>query len=134
MSNKSDGNAFERDFCAILAQHGFWAHNMAQSKLGQPADVVAVRNKIGYLIDCKVVSGNAFELRRMEDNQVHAMRLWMKRGNSVPQFAIRLSDGGIYMAPYPVLHMMREHGQTRIKDQIIRDMFPRLEDWIKECE
>ena len=53
-SNKKNGNHFEEEFCELLALHGFWAHNMAQNQVGQPADVIAVKNGIPVLIDCKV--------------------------------------------------------------------------------
>ena len=53
-SNRKTGTTFESELCEILSQNGFWAHNLAQNSAGQPADVIAVRNKTAYLIDCKV--------------------------------------------------------------------------------
>ena len=41
-NNKKNGNHFEEEFCELLALHGFWAHNMAQNQVGQPADVIAI--------------------------------------------------------------------------------------------
>ena len=49
-SNKKLGNLFEREFCEILAQHGFWVHNLTQNANGQPADIIAVRNGQAYLV------------------------------------------------------------------------------------
>ena len=49
-NNKKNGNHFEEEFCELLALHGFWAHNMAQNQVGQPADVIAVKNGIPVLI------------------------------------------------------------------------------------
>lgn len=57
-SNRKTGTTFESELCEILSQNGFWAHNLAQNSAGQPADVIAVRNKTAYLIDCKVCSRN----------------------------------------------------------------------------
>lgn len=57
MSNKKIGNGFEAEFCEKLFQNGYWVHNLAQNAAGQPADVVAVKNGVPYLIDCKVCSG-----------------------------------------------------------------------------
>ena len=65
--NKRDGNRFERDFCDLLSQYGFWVHNMAQNQSGQPADVIAVRDRLACLIDCKVCHGR-FALSRMRDD------------------------------------------------------------------
>ena len=50
MSNRKLGNAFEAELCERLSEYGFWAHNMAQNSAGQPADVIAARNKVAYLI------------------------------------------------------------------------------------
>lgn len=59
MVNKIAGNRFEAELCGILAEHGFWAHNMAQNQAGQPADIIAVKDGWAVLIDCKLCSGNA---------------------------------------------------------------------------
>ena len=73
MSNKKIGNGFEAEFCEKLFQNGYWVHNLAQNAAGQPADVVAVKNGVPYLIDCKVCSGKVFSVSRIEDNQRMAM-------------------------------------------------------------
>ena len=52
MSNKKIGNGFETEFCEKLFQNGYWVHNIAQNAAGQPADVIAVRNGVAFLIDC----------------------------------------------------------------------------------
>ena len=96
VSNKKMGNAFERELCDILADHGFWCHNMAQKKDGQPADVIAVRNKRAWLIDCKVCKNDRFPLSRIEENQRNAMKLWSECGNGRGWFALKISTG-IYM-------------------------------------
>ena len=44
--NKTMGNHFEEELCELLAEQGFWAHNLAQNQVGQPADVLAVRDNI----------------------------------------------------------------------------------------
>ena len=67
--NKTMGNHFEEELCELLAEQGFWAHNLAQNQVGQPADVLAVRDNIAVLIDCKVCSNNRFPLSRIEPNQ-----------------------------------------------------------------
>jgi Holliday junction resolvase len=80
-TNKKLGNDFEAEFCEILFENGFWAHNMAQNAAGQPADVIAVRNEKSYIIDCKVCSNGRFPLSRIEDNQHLSMKLWEESGN-----------------------------------------------------
>lgn len=96
MSNKKLGNDFESEFCDILAEEGFWCHNMAQNAAGQPADVIAVKNGDAYLIDCKVCSRDRFPIDRIEPNQVLAMDLWRECGNGNGWFALEFSDD-VYM-------------------------------------
>lgn len=91
-SNKKLGNDFEAELCGILFEHGFWVHNLAQNASGQPADIIAVRNGRAYLIDCKVCSDGKFDLRRVEENQDSAMKLWKECGNWNGLFALRLED------------------------------------------
>lgn len=50
-NNRKLGNSFEAEFCQMLFDRGFWAHNLAQNNAGQPADVIAVRDKIALLDD-----------------------------------------------------------------------------------
>ena len=89
--NRKIGNSFETEFCELLFQYGFWCHNMAQNAAGQPADIIAVKGKTAYLIDCKVCSNNRFPLSRVEENQHFAMETYMthstERRNITPQFS-----------------------------------------------
>lgn len=80
-TNKKLGNTFEAELCEILFKHGFWSHNLAQNAAGQPADVIAVKHKTPYLIDCKVCSRGKFPLSRVEENQHLSMELWKMCGN-----------------------------------------------------
>ena len=97
MSNKKIGNGFEAEFCEKLFQNGYWVHNLAQNASGQPADVIAVRNSVPFLIDCKVCSGKVFNLSRIEDNQRMAMKLWDDCGNGTGWFAVKFGEN-IYMS------------------------------------
>lgn len=96
MSNKKLGNQFEAEFCEILANHGFWVHQLTQNAAGQPADVLAVKEGTAYLIDCKVCSQGKFAFDRIEDNQALAMQMWEECGNGTGLFALKF-DSGIYM-------------------------------------
>ena len=101
MSNRSNGHRFEQEFCQMLFEEGFWVHNMAQNQAGQPADVIAVRNQIAYLIDCKVCENDEFPLSRIEPNQRSAMDLWERCGNGSGWLALKTSEG-VYMISLPV--------------------------------
>ena len=82
MNNKQAGIVFECEFCEILAIDGFWSHFMGGNRNGQPADIIAVRNKKAYLIDAKDCKNDRFVLSRIEDNQHMAMRKWELCGNN----------------------------------------------------
>ena len=96
MINKKLGNDFEQELCEILADAGYWVHNFANRKNGQPADIIAVKNGGAYLIDAKVCSYEVFPFRRIEENQQLAMDMWIECGNTTPYFALKCRND-IYM-------------------------------------
>ncbi len=99
MSNRATGTRFEQELCELLAEHGFWAHNLTQNQAGQPADIIAVKGNYAVLIDCKVCSTNSFRLSRIEENQEMAMLRWYATGNDHSYFALKMLSGEIYMMP-----------------------------------
>lgn len=111
MGNRKTGVAFEATFCEILASFGFWVHNLAQNKAGQPADVIAVKDGFACLIDCKVCSNDKFSLSRIEENQHLSMSLWNRKGNGDGWFALKTSLG-VFMISYPVLKKAEEKKVT----------------------
>lgn len=113
-SNKSNGNRFERELCKELAGRGFWAHNFAQSPAGQPADIIAVKGKTAWLIDCKVMSGKYLELSRVEPNQLTAMDLWTLKCECEPYFAVQLPEGAVRMVAYAMIQEWIADGVTRV--------------------
>jgi Holliday junction resolvase len=132
MSNRQLGNSFESELCNILFDKGFWVHNLAQNQAGQPADVIAARNKVAYLIDCKVCSGKGFPLSRVEENQDSSMSLWKDCGNGEGWFAIKLA-GIIYMIPhFTVMAFMKDKASMSPND-IFKCGKP-LEQWIAKCK
>lgn len=113
----------------MLADAGFWAHNMAQNASGQPADVIAVRDGKSYLIDCKVCSDGRFPLYRVEENQKLAMMLWQECGNGQGWFALNL-DGLVYMVEYIVLMELKQHIAVMNTDLILTKGIL-FSEWIK---
>lgn len=133
MNNKTLGNGFEQEFCEKLSEYGFWVHNMAMNKAGQPADIIAVRNKIAHLIDAKVCSSKGFALSRVEENQALAMDLWNSCGNGQGWFAIKVPTDEIYMIPYVCIAAL-----ARVKSVIsfseIHELGRPLEKWVAKCK
>ena len=131
MSNRSVGNAFEAEFCDILADHGFWVHNLAQNSSGQPADVIAAKNGTAYLIDCKVCSRGRFQFTRVEENQWWAMTLWSEDGNGNGWFAIKF-DNNVYMLDTESIESCR-NDHVSIDEEIAALYGQTLEEWIESC-
>ena len=115
MSNRKSGNQFEAEFCEILAEEGFWTHNLAQNSAGQPADVIAVKEGKAYLIDCKVCSRDRFSFSRIEGNQFMAMELWRDCGNGEGLFALEFSDQ-VYMVTLDSLQNCRNRYQSMTRE------------------
>ena len=134
MTNKKLGNDFEQELCEKLSEYGFWTHNLAMNKSGQPADIIAVRNKQAYLIDAKVVSSiRGFALSRVEDNQDLAMDLWNSKGNGQGWFAFKLPNEEIYMIPHFTIKALMV-SQSTLSIAEIFQIGKSLEKWVKKCK
>jgi Holliday junction resolvase len=133
MTNKKLGNDFEQELCEILSEHGFWTHNMAMNKSGQPADIIAVRNKLAYLIDAKVCSSRGFTLSRMEENQDLAMELWGECGNGQGWFALKVPTGDIYMIPRITIRAY-QFTQSALSFSEIHELGKPIEKWVARCK
>lgn len=128
-TNRKTGVSFEHDLCKALAEHGYWAHNLAQNSAGQPFDVIAARNGKSYPIDCKVCEHDVFRLVRIEENQFSAMTLWRDTGNGEGWFALKLSSGEVYMIPLSVMETY-SHTKTVLNRSDIREAGIPLEEWV----
>ena len=130
MINKKLGNDFEGELCGILADAGFWAHNFANRKNGQPADIIAVRSGGAYLIDAKVCSYEVFPFRRIEDNQRLAMDIWLECGNTTPYFALKARNE-IYMVAYTTVIELIRKGKKQLNFEEINKYGTRLATWLR---
>ena len=132
MNNRTMGNTFEDELCNILSGNGFWCTNLAQKKSGQPADVIAVKNKKAYLIDAKVCSDNKFPLSRIEENQDLAMEMWKDCGNGIGWFALKLGNQ-VYMISHYVMKAYRNQ-QSSLSEKCIYELGMPIEKWVKKCK
>ena len=133
MNNKTLGNSFEQELCEKLSKYGFWCHNLAMNKAGQPADVIAVRNKIAYLIDAKVCSSRGFALSRVEENQELSMTLWNESGNGQGWFALKVPTDEIYMIPH-ICILAYKNRQSILSFSEIHELGKPLERWVRWCK
>lgn len=130
-SNKAAGTRFEKRVAEILSEHGFWVHRLAQSKAGQPFDIIAVKNGKAFPIDCKDCTG-LFNVRRIEPNQRDAMLKWMDCGNGDSWFALQTAEKEIYMFSFSFLMSNLTTFSTYVQSAIRARAIP-LERWIEEC-
>lgn len=127
-SNRKVGNDFETEFCEILAKNGYWVHNFALKKSGQPADVIAVKNKTANIIDCKVCENDKFPLSRIEENQRLSMELWTSCRNGQGWFALRTSKGIYMMRLLDLLELSKTKKTLNLTDIIENSVS--LEEWL----
>ena len=130
MINKKLGNDFEQELCEILADAGYWVHNFANRKNGQPADIIAVKNGKAYLIDAKVCMYEVFPFRRIEDNQRLSMGLWIECGNTTPYFALKARNE-IYMVSYEFIKELSEQGKKQLNLEDMNKYGVRLAIWLR---
>ena len=130
MINKKLGNDFETELCQILADAGYWTHNFASRKNGQPADIIAVKNGKAYLIDAKECTWEIFPLRRIEYNQELSMGLWIECGNTTPYFALKARNE-IYMVSYEFIKELAEQGKKQLNLEDMNKYGVRLATWLR---
>ena len=100
ISNKRLGTAFEQEMCGILAQRGYWVHFIVPDIRGaQPFDIIAVKDGKALAIDCKTCIAKAFNISRLEDNQIMAFEKWLLCGNDEPIIMVKHEEK-IYQIPY----------------------------------
>lgn len=133
MSNRSEGNQFESYLCRRLYDHGFWTHNLAQNKAGQPADIIAVKNGRAFLIDAKVCTRPEFRLSRVEANQQGAMSIWKECGNKDAYFAVRFPSQEIYMVPYSMVEEYLGYGRSVMHSDDLRRC-QAFWEWVEEVD
>ena len=129
LNNRKLGDTFEQTFCELLSENGFWVHFMSMNRSGQPADVIAVRNRIPFLIDCKNCSKNRFPLSRIEDNQHLAMSKWKDCGNGSAWFAVRVFND-IYMISYDTCNNLIAQGKKHISNMDFDVYGFKLDEWM----
>ena len=128
--NKKLGNDFEKELSEILYDAGYWVHLLNQNKNGQPADIIAVKNRMAFLIDAKVCTYEVFQFRRIEDNQQLAMDMWIECGNITPYFALKARNE-IYMVSYEIINGLRIKGKKQLNFEDMNKYGVRLATWLR---
>lgn len=116
MNNKKTGSQFEKEFCQYLAENGWWAHFLTPSASGaQPFDIIALRGREVYAIDCKTCASDKFPISRIEDNQRLAFtNITWKSTSGKCGFAILYNDE-IYYVPFEDVLVFEKYKIRTIK-------------------
>ena len=130
MINKKLGNEFETELSEILYNAGYWVHLLNQNKNGQPADIIAVKNKKAYLIDAKVCSLEKFAFKRVEENQRLSMQMFIECGNTTPYFALKARNE-IYMLSYKTIRDLMKQDKKQLDFAEINKYGTRLNTWLR---
>lgn len=107
MNNKRLGTEFEGEVVKLLSQQGYWVHFITPDASGsQPFDIIASKNDMPIVIDCKTSVAKWFNISRLEENQKMAFELWLKKGNKYAFVVIKYNDK-IYCIPYRMLQGLK---------------------------
>ena len=103
MNNKKLGTEFEREVVMLLSQKGYWVHFITPDASGkQPFDIIASKDNIPIVADCKTSAKKWFSISRLEENQIMAFELWFKKGNRYAFVIIKYNDK-VYQIPFRML-------------------------------
>ena len=115
MDNKKTGTTFEREFLAYLGENGWWAHFITPNATGaQPFDILAIRGRDVYALDCKTCAANRFPLNRVEINQQLAFSQLEEKTEAQCAF-ICLYENEMYYVPWWLVKAYMNVGQSSIK-------------------
>lgn len=127
MNNKQLGTKFEHTLCEKLNQSGWWVHFCTPNHSGaQPCDIIACKNGVTVLIDCKTLSPEtkAFPKKRMEYNQLYAMCKFEQCGNGGGKCFFAIQHGEkIYMLPFEKMFENEDEASLPLLDAY------ELENW-----
>ena len=116
MSNKSNGNDFEREMAKILSDKGYWVHRIKDNENGQPFDLIAAGADGTLAIDCKLCQSDNFKFNRIEDNQRLAFEKFNECvGEEGSVFALKFNKhNSIAILPYGVVLMAEKQNKKSI--------------------
>ena len=115
MNNKKLGTAFEKEVVSRLKSNGWWVHFITPDSRGaQPFDIIAMKNGVTVVGDCKTSSTYFFPLSRLEWNQVYAFDKWLEHGGTEPQVFVGY-EGKIIIIGY---NELKAKGKIDLREKL----------------
>ena len=108
----------------MLSDKGFWAYETINKPSGQPVDIIAAKNNVIYIIECKVTKANRFPLSRVEDNQIMAIEKFTRCGNMQSWFAFyfrKHPDDILFVRAETILDLVERKTKSVTYDEL-KDM------------
>lgn len=103
MNNKKLGTEFEREVVTLLSQEGYWVHFITPDARGsQPFDIIASKDNIPIVGDCKTSKSKWFAVTRFEENQLMAFEQWFEKGNKYAFVFIKYNEK-VYQIPFRMI-------------------------------
>lgn len=102
-NNKKIGNTKEKIVANEFKRLGYWCHIFAQTKQGQPFDLIAIKNNQVLMGDVKSCLKGRFDFSRIEPNQYTAMELALQKGNTNIYFFLVDESDNIKVVKYQTI-------------------------------
>lgn len=112
-NNKKIGNTKEKVVANELSRLGYWCHIFAQTKQGQPFDLIAIKNNIVIMGDVKSCLKGRFDFSRIEPNQYTAMELALQKGNTNIYFFLVDEENNIKVIKYQTIKEFSKKSLTK---------------------
>lgn len=117
MSNKKIGNEIEKEFVKIAYENGYWAHILDTKITGQPFDVIMAKDELAWFLDVKHVADKDYLLHsRIEENQINAFKMLLKRNVMRIGFVIKFENHGWYYLPFYKIDLTKN--KTHMDDML----------------
>ena len=102
-NNKKLGTEFEREVVRLLSKQGYWVHFVTPDAKGsQPFDIIASKDNIPIVGDCKTSKNKWFAVTRFEENQLTAFEKWFRTGNKYAFVFIKYNEK-VYQIPFRMI-------------------------------
>lgn len=117
MSVNRIGRNAEKYAADVLSRRGYYVVMIPSTALGQPFDLIAIKNDVPYCLDVKHIKGDTFYFSRVEPNQKTSFEMALSCGvrNVGFLFVFDENDPNFYFLKYEDQKHMEKLGLKRVK-------------------
>ena len=121
-TSQENGKKFETKLCEYLSKKGWYVVYMEKGVTGsQPCDIVAIRNNLPLMIECKnlTAKNGLFPISRIEQNQLLSYKKFKSCHNSNFILAINWNNE-VYLVDFDWLKFYQNSIDLKIMDPEFR--------------